>query len=86
MDNSKDSSVVCVWVCGCVGVWVCVCVCVWVCVCVCVWVWVWVWVCAPIEKVPIPQEFTAMVATFDGLKEQLIAAASSPVGPIHLAL
>ena len=40
----------------------------------------------PIEKVPIPQEFTAMVATFDGLKEQIKAAASSPVGPIHLAL
>lgn len=38
----------------------------------------------PIEKAAIPPEFTAMVATFDGLKEQIKAAASSPVSPRHL--
>ena len=37
----------------------------------------------PVEKTPIPQEYTAMVATFDGLKEQIRSAASSPVGSMY---
>ena len=35
----------------------------------------------PVEKAAIPPEFTAMVATFDGLKDQIKAVASSPVSP-----
>ena len=37
----------------------------------------------PVEKAAIPPEFTAMVATFDGLKDQIKAVASSPVSPTH---
>ena len=38
----------------------------------------------PVEKSPIPQEFTAMVATFDGFKDQIKAVASSPVSSMHV--